>query len=146
MTNDIQKKPLAEVTGPFYDASTLADWIGLTVDEIHKAADGNMFIWARAGDGSLAFPVWQFNDDGSVNPDLLSVANALHPDEPGVKDGWMALIWLTSVFPDRDKDGQTEPGYENLQELPVYQHLKNGDCVTDLMQEALHDAYQWTAP
>ena len=83
-----------ELIGPFYDASSLASWRGVTRQAISKASTKGDLLGLKIGDGSRIFPSFQFGPSGSPLPRLREVLDLLDPDRI---DPWGSALWLNTV-------------------------------------------------
>ncbi|MCJ1715486.1 hypothetical protein [Curtobacterium sp. VKM Ac-2922] len=80
--------------GPFYDASSLASWRGVTRQAISKASTKGDLLGLKIGDGSRIFPSFQFGPSGAPLPHLRQVLALLDPDRI---DPWGSALWLNTV-------------------------------------------------
>lgn len=83
-----------ELIGPFYDASSLARWRGVTRQAISKASAKGDLLGLKIGDGSRIFPSFQFGPSSSPLPRLRDVIDLLDPDRI---DPWGSALWLNTV-------------------------------------------------
>ncbi|WP_144759044.1 hypothetical protein [Curtobacterium sp. 9128] len=80
--------------GPFYDASSLAAWRGVTRQAISKASTKGDLLGLKIGDGSRIFPSFQFGASGAPLPRLREVLALLDPERI---DPWGSALWLNTV-------------------------------------------------
>ena len=83
-----------ELIGPFYDASSLAAWRGVTRQAISKASAKGDLLGLKIGDGSRIFPSFQFGPSGAPLPRLREVLALLDPERI---DPWGSALWLNTV-------------------------------------------------
>lgn len=141
------RNELAERTGPFYDVPGLISWLGIDKDEVNRRIDSSEIISVVTADGVNLFPVWQFEKDGTVNPDLADVLNTLNAGirELGDTSGWTVALWLSAQFSGLLDASLPMDKQERGEELPIYQHLRNGTLVNSIKEVAENDAAGWGA-
>ncbi|MHB8188239.1 MAG: hypothetical protein ACYDDU_19670 [Dermatophilaceae bacterium] len=76
MTRTGEAEAWVEAVGPFYDASTVATVLGVSVSAVYARARSSTVLSCRSGQSRSVFPVWQFVD-AAVLPGLVPVLRAL---------------------------------------------------------------------
>lgn len=114
--------PFDDVAGPFYEIGGLARRCGLPPAEVLELTETNMLLGCPTADGTLVFPVSQFNPDGSVVAGLPQVLGEM---AEGTSDRWQVALWLNTPF-------------DELRGLTPAQALRQGDAesVLELAGEA----------
>lgn len=121
---------MAEKVGPFYEASGVQEWLGITRQALQKRRDARTILACRTADKHWIYPVWQFQDDGKLIPGLPEVLRTL---ATGIDDGWTWALWLQSDVPGQ-LDGKT-----------AIQWLTDGGDLEPVLQLAANDAAAWVA-
>ncbi|BBZ52968.1 DUF2384 domain-containing protein [Mycobacterium heidelbergense] len=80
-----------ELSGPFYDTSGLARWLGISRQALHQRIAQHAMLGCPLADGGVVYPVWQFLDSGATIPSLRAVLTAL---AEGTDDAWMMALWM----------------------------------------------------
>jgi hypothetical protein len=92
-----ESNPMAELVGPFHDASGVAARLGCSVEDLaDRVAAGDLLSTVTA-DGVPLYPVFQFTPDGTVRPDLIPALRAL-----AGHSGWTVAVWLRTSSDDLD--------------------------------------------
>lgn len=155
MDTSDQDNTLAERTGPFYSLVGLCEWLNKSEDWVFKKVQYREILAASTVDGIMLFPVWQFEEDGSVNADLQKAIKVLYSAEPKVSFEskgkllpgacWFTLSFLTLDYPfTLPTNVSTEQ--KDAERLPLYRHLRNGYFVEEIMWEVNDQAYRMTSP
>jgi len=142
------RNELAERTGPFYNLEGVKSWLGIDDAELSRRISEDEILVTVTADGVSLIPAWQFNDDGTVNPDFLAVLKTLNAgsSELGDTTGWTVALWLSTKLAGL-ADTNTEDGKkEKSESVPLYQHLKNGNFTEEIKELAENDARRWAAP
>lgn len=121
---------MAEKVGPFYETSGLVVWLDITKQGLQRRRDTNAIIGCKTQEGHHVYPVWQFQEDGTLIPGLRDVLKVL---ATGIQDGWTWALWLTSELP-----GQLD-GISAVQWLT---ECRDPQAVLDIARE---DATAWAA-
>jgi hypothetical protein len=131
---------LAERTGPFYDIDGICSWLGITEDDVHDRILNDELLAVFTVDDVPLFPVWQFEENGSLNSNLQETLAILNEGIRSFGDasGWMVAWWLCATYGSA-MDGVLFDG------IPIYAHLKNGELVEEIQSLAVHDAMCWGA-
>jgi hypothetical protein len=86
-----------EKIGPFYAASAIATWKGVSRQHIHKLRNQGVLLGVQTTDAkTLLFPAWQFGPGGEPLPHLRQVLEALLP---AARDEWSQALWLNVKTP-----------------------------------------------
>jgi hypothetical protein len=80
-------------------------------------------------EGGRAYPIWQFNDDGTLVPHIADVIKIL---ASGTTDPWTWAAWLAARTPERFGDS------------PAWQWLASGRNAETVLAAARADAARWT--
>jgi hypothetical protein len=124
------RNELAERTGPFYDTSALASWLGVTRDALDRRSQNGALLSVTTSDGMRLYPAWQFTaEGGSLVPGLHDVLTVLRG---GSGDGWTIALWL--VTPVVDLNGRS-----------AIEWLKAGGAASRVLELARYDAAAWSA-
>lgn len=150
MQDNEQTVRMGNAIGPYYDLAGVAAGFRKSNEEISASLLTHDVLAAVTADDVIVFPVWQFEEDGSINADLLEAAKILysaeHPSfysEDGsmlAGAGWFALSFLILPFPFSLPDGSSDPLYIGSERLPIYRHLQQGSFVQEIMWE-IQDQY-----
>lgn len=89
-----------ELSGPFYDTSGLARWLGVSRQAVHQRSARHAILACPLADGGVVYPVWQFLDGGATIPSLGEVLTTL---AEGTDDAWMVALWMRA--PSDELDG-----------------------------------------
>lgn len=92
---------LDDSLGPFYDVSTVSDFMGTTPESIAEHVHGGAMLGMLTDSGALILPTFGFEGESVaewVNPVVGTLS------ESGV-DGWTIGLWLAEE--NTDLDGQT---------------------------------------
>lgn len=89
-----------EISGPFYDTSGLARWLGISRQALHQRVARHAILACSLEDGGVVYPTWQFLDSGATIPSLAEVLTAL---AKGTDDPWIIALWMRA--PNEDLDG-----------------------------------------
>lgn len=123
--------PLEDLTGPFYDTSSLRKWLGVTRQALDSRARHGSILALTTGDGTRVYPSWQWRADKSTVPHLSEVLPLLLA---GARDPWTAALWMTS--PVDWGDGH---------EVSAWQWLDDGGDPTSVLSEARADGARWAS-
>lgn len=155
MQDNEQTVKMANAIGPYYDVGGLSSHIGKSDEEISEGIVNHDILSAVTADDIIVFPVWQFEEDGTVNKNLREAAKILYSAELGsyyAEDGsmlagagWFALSFLTLPFPFSLPDGSPDPSYKGAEKLPLYRHLQQGSFVPEIMWEIEDQHHRMTA-
>ena len=115
-----------DVAGPFYEIGGLARRCGLPPAEVLELTETNMLLGCPTADGTLVFPVSQFNPDGSVVAGLPQVLGEM---AEGTSDRWQVALWLNTPF-------------DELRGLTPAQALRRGDTES-VLELAGETAARW---
>ncbi|WP_066039290.1 hypothetical protein [Herbiconiux solani] len=85
-----------DLIGPFYTATDVAAWRGVTRQQVHKLRKTGALLGPQTTDGRVVFPAWQFGLHGEGLPRLREVKAALGPAAP---DDWARALWLNAATP-----------------------------------------------
>jgi len=85
--------------GDFYSVEVLADWLGLTVDEL---TEDERYFSLVTEDGVRVYPAVQFDEHGDVPSELMTVVKELNEIYSN-DDGWAALFWLNNHYDSMDE-------------------------------------------
>ena len=86
-----------EKIGPFYGASSIAKWKGVSRQHIYTLRSQGMLLGVQTGDEkTLLFPAWQFGLKGESLPHLKEVVEVLRPT---ARDDWSQALWLNAKTP-----------------------------------------------
>lgn len=118
--------PFDDVAGPFYEIGGLARRCGLPPAEVLELTETNMLLGCPTADGTLVFPVSQFNPDGSVVAGLPQVLGEM---ADGTSDRWQVALWLNTPF-------------DELRGLTPAQALRRGDTES-VLELAGETAARW---
>lgn len=91
----------AGLVGPFYDTTTTAGVLGVSVSAVRGRRARGSLLAMRTGSGAWVYPVWQFQD-GQVLPGLGRVLRILGE---GDVSAWTIAGWLRS--PEVELGGRT---------------------------------------
>jgi hypothetical protein len=80
-----------KLVGPFYRASDLAEWKGVTRQAISKQAKERKILHLVTSSGTIVFPAWQFSEKGASLPRLAEVLNLIDPTD---RDPLGSALWL----------------------------------------------------
>lgn len=94
-------QPLEEALGPFFDASTVSNFMEITRENLAEHVHGGSMLGMLTESGALVLPTFGF-DGESVADWVGPVVGALL--ESGV-DGWTVGLWLTEA--NTDLEGMT---------------------------------------
>lgn len=122
--------PLEQLTGPFYDTSGLAAWLGISRQALDSRAKNRTLLALRTGNGQRIYPAWQFTSAKATLPHLSEVLQAL---ASGTDDPWTWALWLTS------------PGSRQFLSIPAWRWLAEGRDPQPLLAEAHAEAARWAA-
>lgn len=150
MQDNEQQLKLGNAIGPYYDLAGLAAGFGKSDDEISESIFTHDILAAVTADDVIVFPVWQFEEDGSVNANLREAAKILYSVEHSsfysedgsmlAGAGWFALSFLIMPFPFSLPDGSSDPLYAGSEKLPIYKHLQQDSFIQEIMWE-IHDQH-----
>ncbi len=90
-----------ELSGPFYDTSGLARWLGMSRQALHQRSTRHAILACPLADGGVVYPVWQFLDSGATIPSLGVVLTTL---AEGTDDAWMVALWMRAPSDHLDGD------------------------------------------
>ncbi|HWT49466.1 MAG TPA: hypothetical protein VN255_13115 [Mycobacterium sp.] len=90
-----------ELSGPFYDTSGLARWLGMSRQALHQKSARHAILACPLADGGVVYPVWQFLDSGAPIPSLDAVLTTL---AEGTDDAWMMALWMRAPSAQLDGD------------------------------------------
>lgn len=90
-----------ELSGPFYDTSGLARWLGMSRQALHQRSARHAMLACPLADGGVVYPVWQFLDSGATIPSLGPVLTTL---AEGTDDAWMMALWMRAPSDRLDGD------------------------------------------
>ncbi|RII95429.1 hypothetical protein DZF95_01120 [Clavibacter michiganensis] len=79
--------------GPFHSTTSLRDWMGVSRQAIDQQVRKGALLCLVLGDGTRAYPDFQFGADGSPLPHLREVLNAMDPQRI---DLWGDALWLNT--------------------------------------------------
>jgi hypothetical protein len=127
----LASSPLEDLTGPFYDTSSLRRWLGITRQALDSRARHGRILALTTGDGSRVYPAWQWRADKSPVPHLGEVLSLLLG---GARDPWTAALWLTA--PVDWGDGA---------EVPAWRWLDAGRDPAPVLEEARADSSRWAS-
>lgn len=146
-TEHTGRNELAERTGPFYNTEGLVSWLGIDESEVKRRISSGEVLTTVTADEVNLFPVWQFNEDGTINPDLLDVIAILNSGrtELGDQHGWTVALWLSTKFSGLQDADSVQEGNLKITAVPLYEHLKNGIAVNGIKELATNDANRWNA-
>ncbi|MBG6185307.1 hypothetical protein IWX65_003286 [Arthrobacter sp. CAN_A214] len=125
-----ESNAMAEKVGPFYEPSGLMAWLDITKQGLGRRRESDTIIGCKTQEGYFVYPVWQFQDDGTLIPGLREVLKVL---ATGIKDGWTWALWLTSEVPGQ-LDGKS-----------AVQWLTEGRDPQAVLNIARGDATAWAA-
>lgn len=117
---------MAAKAGPFYQTSTVVEWLGVTRQALSKRAAKRELLAVQDEEGRIYYPDRQFMSDGTVVPGLRQVLDTLATGTP-VK--WTWALWLAGTS--RALNGQTP-----------WAALHNGE-VEEVLTAAARDAARW---
>lgn len=83
--------PAAEAIGPVFTTSDLVNWLGVTKQAINNRARRHDLLALKTSDGHVAYPEWQFDDDGNVRPGVGRAVKAL---SKGGMSPWTQAAWF----------------------------------------------------
>lgn len=92
--------PMDELIGPFYDTGGLVKWLGKTRQTLSEQTRNGALIGMQSADGKWVYPIWQFESDGRVNPELVRLWRTLRTEAPA----WTAATWMCVPSPDLEGD------------------------------------------
>lgn len=82
-----------EMLGPYYDTSGLRRRLGVTRQALAGRVQRNTLLGVEADDGSILYPVWQFDRDMKVLAGLSAILQELHRV---AIDGFSKAVWLAT--------------------------------------------------
>ena len=123
--------PLEDLTGPFYDTGSLRKWLGVTRQALDSRARHGSILALTTGDGTRAYPAWQWRSDKSTIPHLGEVLSLLLA---GARDPWTAALWMTSPI-----------DWGDGEEVSAWQWLDAGRDPAPVLGEARADSARWAS-
>lgn len=121
---------LAEIIGECYSHEDLAEWLGMTPEELEQARSSRQYLAVETSDGKWFYPAFQFLP--GTNATLPGLNEILLTLTSGIKDEWTHALWLI---------GEVE--YE-LNGKSVHQWLLNDGDIEVVMRLARIDAASWS--
>jgi hypothetical protein len=116
--------------GPFYETAVLAEWLGVSRQALNQRIATRSLLGCPTADGVRAYPVWQFQADGTTLPHLTAVLTEL---ARGSGDPWVWATWLTARVPG-EFGGR-----------PAWQWLQAGKDPAPVLAAARGDAARWAS-
>lgn len=89
-----------EMLGPYYDTSGLRQRLGVTRQALAGRVQRNTLLGVEADDGSILYPVWQFDRHLKVFAGLPAILQELHRV---ATDGFSKALWLCTPQDDLDQ-------------------------------------------
>jgi hypothetical protein len=87
-----EPNPMAELVGPYYDASGAAARLGCPAEDLAERVTAGNLLCVVTADGVPLYPAFQFAPDGTVRPDLAKALRALTGH-----NAWSVAVWLRTL-------------------------------------------------
>jgi hypothetical protein len=84
-----ESNPMAELVGPFCDASGVAVRLRCTVEDLADRVASGDLLCTDTSDGVPLYPAFQFTVHGAIRPELTPALRAL-----AGCDDWSVAVWL----------------------------------------------------
>ncbi|WP_141098988.1 hypothetical protein [Mycobacterium avium] len=104
--------PFDEITGPFYDIEGVSRRLRVPHNEVLRYVDDGRLLGCPTAEGTLVFPISQFNPDGSSAAGLERVLKTM---ATGTVDPWQIALWMNTPC-------------EQLNDQTPAQTLQHGDA------------------
>jgi hypothetical protein len=92
-----ESNPMAELVGPFCDASGVAVRLGCAVEDLAGRVASGDLLGTVTSDGVPLYPAFQFTVHGAIRPELIPALRVL-----AGCDGWTVAVWLRTRNDDLD--------------------------------------------
>ncbi|MDO2384353.1 DUF2384 domain-containing protein [Mycobacterium avium subsp. hominissuis] len=104
--------------GPFYDVAGVARRLDISTDAVQHRARRHQLLGCMTSDGTLVFPTFQIDQDGTVLPGLADILAIL---SSATDDRWQVALWMTT--PSTQLHGRTPVDALKRQETQVVRLL-----------------------
>lgn len=119
--------PYDEVLGPFYETTGLRNWLEVSRQALNQRVETGAVLGCPLDDGTIVYPAWQFQPNGSSLVGLSDVVKIL---KSGTNDTWQIALWICAPN-------------SALADMSPRDWLQQGRPLERLLQLAARTAARW---